>query len=393
MQLESLFLSNFRNITEASFTPHPELTLICGNNGQGKTNLLEAIWLFTGGKSFRANKDQELIQKDKPFSILTAEFTKREQNETTDLFLPQEQSFDAQLKETVSEEPLQKNTVRITISGLKSERPGRQAKKNNVSLGRATNLIGFYPAVVFAPNHLSLIKGSPEGRRKFIDAALCQLYPNYITIYRRYIRAMTQKNACLKQYYKLQADQKNIASLLDVYDMELAKQGEEIQKRRLDYLTSLTVFAKQNYQEISSGAETLSIRYQSQFIPGGMAEKLKEFREREYQAGCCLVGPHREDFEITLNGELAKIYASQGQQRSAVLSLKLAEASVSYSITGIFPAILLDDVLSELDESRKKYLLTRVQGKQVFITSCEESSFSKTNGKIVYMEKGVLKEL
>ncbi len=371
MQLAFLALSHFRNIDQAEFTPHPELTVICGNNGQGKTNLLEAVWLFTGGRSFRGSKDEQLIQKEQPFAVLDGNF----------------------LEQISPDQPPEQHDIHLTIARPNSERAGRQAKKNGGSVGRAASLAGFFPAVVFAPNHLNLVKGSPDGRRKFIDGALCQLYPNYLNIYRRYIRALAQKNATLKQAVKQQGNKEAFYPLLDVYDAEIAKQGEEMQRRRLAYLETLIPLAQQNYQEISKGAEALDIRYQAQFEAGHFLEKLEASRGREIAAGCCLVGPHREDFEIKLNGDMAKIYASQGQQRSAVLSLKLAEAATTFSITGNHPVMLLDDVLSELDENRQQYLLTRMKGKQVFITSCDERAFLKTDGKIVTMEQGVLREL
>ncbi len=366
MQLDELSLSHFRNIEQATLSPHPELTVICGNNGQGKTNLLESIWLLSGGKSFRGSKDVELIQKEEPFAVIEGLYTDHSAQDNTN--------------------------VRITIARPNSERAGRHAKKNGAAIGRATNLAGSFPAVVFAPNHLTLVKGSPDGRRRFIDGALCQLYPNFITVYRRYLRVVSQKNALLKQAWKEKGNQEAYLPLLEVYNTELAKQGEELQKRRREYLALLTPIATQNYQEISNGAEALSIHYQTQFETGGFAEKLAAAQQREFAAGCCLVGPHREDFEIKLNGDLAKVYASQGQQRSAVLSLKLAEAAVTHQITDTHPVMLLDDVLSELDETRQNYLLTRMQGKQVFITACDENAFRKTDGKIVFMEQGVLKE-
>ncbi len=414
MLLESLSLSHFRNIEDAAFFPHPELTVICGNNGQGKTNLLEAVWLMTGGKSFRGSKDVELIQKNQEFSLLHGSISEYEMQPETKAEnmqgMQKSQDVDAQdtqlLPETQEsresqeqqpqespeiQEPLQRMEIDISIGKPNSERPGRQAKKNGVPLGRATLLAGSFPAVVFAPTHLSLVKGSPDGRRRFVDAALCQLYPNYLTIYRRYAKALAQKNAYLKKYpYAPEKAAEDI--LLDTFDVEIIRQGEEIQKRRLDYLALLTPLATQFYAEISNGAEAFDVKYLPQFKKGYFAEKLKDARSREIAARCCLIGPHREDLELQLNGEAAKIFASQGQQRSAVLSLKLAEAAVTYDITGKNPVMLLDDVLSELDEHRKKYLLTRMEGKQVFVTSCEESSFTKTNGKIVFMEHGVLKE-
>ena len=166
MRLLSLEVENYRNIASASLTPGRELTVICGNNGQGKTNLLEAIWLLTGGKSFRGGKDAELVRRGEPFAVLKAS------------------TLRAQQEEQEKEEP---NRVRLTVGAPDSPRPGRTVSVNGGAVKRAASLAGSFPAVVFDPGHLSLVKGAPEGRRKFLDAALCQLYPGYLTVYRRYI--------------------------------------------------------------------------------------------------------------------------------------------------------------------------------------------------------------
>ncbi len=362
MRLLSLQAVQYRNIEQAELIPGRELTVICGNNGQGKTNLLEAVWLLTGGKSFRGGKDAELIRRDAPFSVLDA-VTQRD--------------------DAVEEQ------IRITIGPPGSPKPGRRARVNGVDRGRAASIAGGFPAVVFDPGHLSLVKGSPEGRRKFLDAALCQMYPGYLAVYRRYTRALTQKNALLKKYEVTPG----AADVLSALNCELAIRGEEIQRRRRDYLALLTPFAVENYARLSHGAEVLDLSYQPLFQPGELADLLEAKRTQEIRAGMGLYGPHREDLEITLDGHSAKVYASQGQQRSAVLSLKLAEAACVKEITGQWPVMLLDDVLSELDEGRKSYLLTRMEEKQTFVTSCDDADFLKTDGVIYRMDGGVLTRL
>ena len=356
MRLLSLEVENYRNIASASLTPGRELTVICGNNGQGKTNLLEAIWLLTGGKSFRGGKDAELVRRGEPFAVLKAS------------------TLRAQQEEQEKEEP---NRVRLTVNGG--------------AVKRAASLAGSFPAVVFDPGHLSLVKGAPEGRRKFLDAALCQLYPGYLTLYRRYVRALQQKNALLRRSSNgIERPYAEKRALLEVLNVELAQQGEAIQQRRRAYLAALSPLACANYEELSRGAETLSLRYAAQFEPGGLAQLLRQKMPEELRAGQSLCGPHREDLDLLLDGQPAKVYASQGQQRSVVLSLKMAEAAAAASITGEHPVMLLDDVLSELDDGRKQYLLTRMREKQTFVTSCDDTAFLKTDGEVYRMNGGVL---
>ena len=370
MRLLSLEVENYRNIASASLTPGRELTVICGNNGQGKTNLLEAIWLLTGGKSFRGGKDAELVRRGEPFAVLKAS------------------TLRAQQEEQETEEP---NRVRLTVGAPDSPRPGRTVSVNGGAVKRAASLAGSFPAVVFDPGHLSLVKGAPEGRRKFLDAALCQLYPGYLTLYRRYIRALQQKNALLRRSSNgIERPYAEKRALLEVLNVELAQQGEAIQQRRRAYLTALSPLACANYEELSRGAETLSLRYAAQFEPGGLAQLLRQKMPEELRAGQSLCGPHREDLDLLLDGQPAKVYASQGQQRSVVLSLKMAEAAAAASITGEHPVMLLDDVLSELDDGRKQYLLTRMREKQTFVTSCDDTAFLKTDGEVYRMNGGVL---
>ena len=273
-------------------------------------------------------------------------------------------------------------------------RPGRYAVRNGAPPRRASALAGSFPAVVFDPGHLSLVKGPPDGRRRFLDAALCQLYPGYLAVYRRYTRILQQKNSLLRRspaQSPISPGEK--LDLLEVLNLELAPCGEEIQARRRGYLDLLGPMAAENYRALSHGAERLEVRYEAQFEPGGLAALLAARRGEEMQAGQSLCGPHREDLALTLDGHSARSFASQGQQRSAVLSLKMAEADASAQITGERPVLLLDDVLSELDEGRRAYLLTRMRERQTFVTSCDDEGLLHTDGVICRMEGGVLTRL
>lgn len=359
MILKDLNVQNYRNITQAHLEPGRELTVICGENGQGKTNLLESVWLLTGGKSFRGAKDSELVKEESEISIL----------------------------ESIVQDSTQEKHVRICIADNKAGKKTRTAKVNDISYGRASSIAGVFSAVVFDPGHLSLVKGSPEGRRKFIDAALCQLYPGYLSFFRQYTRLLTQKNALLKKY-EITADAN---SLLDIFDEKIVEIGQYISFKRQEYLLKIAPHMIDTYHDISGGRETLNITYEPCFDEKTPLEVvIRNTRARDIAARFCTAGPHKEDFKIEINGKSARTYASQGQQRSAVLSLKLAEAAGAHKIIGEHPVMLLDDVLSELDEIRQSYLLSRMEHRQTIVTSCDASLFQKTDGKIYYMSQGIL---
>lgn len=364
MRLTHLELTDHRNLAHAVLDPDPNLTVLCGPNGQGKTNLLEAVWLLTGGKSFRGAKDAELIRWGCEFSVLEGSF------------------------ETDGNE----KTIRLTVGAKGSQRPGRTAKLNGVDQGRAAALAGNFQAVVFEPDLLALVKGGPEGRRRFLDSALCQVFRPYLVALRRYMRLVAQKNALLKSYEITP----NGALLLDAYNEQLAQYGGQIMAHRQKFVEALAPAAAKNYAEISHGAEVFSLRYQccaEAPTAEALAEKLAAVRGSELRAGFCLTGPHREDLDLHLDDQPARIYGSQGQQRSCVLAMKLAEATVVGEFFGEHPVLLLDDVLSELDATRQEYLLTRMRQKQTIVTACDSSLFHKTEGELFRMEGGVLEKL
>ena len=360
MRVQRLEVTDYRNIRHAVLEPAPELTVICGNNGQGKTNLLEAVWLLTGGKSFRGSKDAELVHRQADFAVLEAQ----------------------------TADSTRSHAMRLTVGLPGTPRPGRCARLNGGDMGRASGLVGVFTAVVFDPSHLSLIKGSPQGRRRFLDAALCQLYPGYLAALRRYTRLVTQKNALLKHFDRTPG----AGDMLDVFDQELARVGTLLTQKRTGYLEALFPMVQRNYTEISSGSEQLQLVYRPSFGPEGLAQTMQRSRAADRRAGFCTAGPHREDVEFLLDGQSAKAFASQGQQRSAVLSLKLAEAQAALAITGEMPVMLLDDVLSELDAGRQEYLLTRLRGGQTLVTACDPAAFERTTGQVLRMDGGVLSQ-
>lgn len=352
---------NYRNIKQAAFSPSPEITVITGENGQGKTNLLESVWLLSGAKSFRGSKDGELVQFGSDVSRITS----------------------------LAQQEGEQKKIELIIGGENSEKKGRYAFVNKVPMGRAASLAGQFFCVVFAPSHLFLVKGPPEGRRRFLDGAICQLYPGYISTMRRYARILQQKNALLKEMRR----QKTVSGtdLLEVMDQELSVYGSEISLKREAYLKEAAPFAIEEYSRLSSGKELFSMQYKpAADTKEGLYSLFEKSREEDLRAGFCTAGPHREDVALFLDGRDARIFSSQGQQRSIALCLKLAEAAQIEKTACEAPVILLDDVLSELDAGRQNYLLNQLFGRQVLVTGCDSDLFSKTDGKIYEMKSGEL---
>ena len=261
MRLTHLEVTDHRNIAHAELHPDPHLTVLCGPNGQGKTNLLEAVWLLTGGKSFRGSKDAELIRRGCDFSVIEGAF------ETQDV----------------------EKSIRLTVGSRQSQRPGRTGKLNGADVGRAAALAGNFQAVVFEPDLLGLVKGGPDGRRRFMDSALCQVYRPYLVALRRYMRLTAQKNALLKSYDITP----NGNMLLDTYDEQLAEYGALIMEHRCKFLAAAAPIAAQNYKDISHGAEVLALNYQmctAAPTAAALTEKMRAMRSAELRAGFCRPG-------------------------------------------------------------------------------------------------------
>ncbi len=354
MIIKNVSIKNFRNIKDVSFSPDEKMNVFYGPNAQGKTNLLEAIWLFTGAKSFRGAKDSEFIRFGEKEAYVKTEFLK-------DGAL-----LDCEMK--ISER--------------------RKAYLNGNSLSSPGSLAGNFCAIVFSPQDISLIKDGPSVRRRFLDTAIFQIYPKYVEIMRKYTRAVQQRNAAVKDLY-YHAD---LASLIDVFDGEIVENGRKIIEYRKKYIDSLKEIVPKIYSGISENKEFLDISYSLNCSAELLEERLRAARREDMKSGVTSVGPHRDDIEFSINGISARLYGSQGQKRSVALSLKLAEAEILNLKTGSRAVALLDDVMSELDPARQDYVLNHIRDWQVFITCCDPSNTKNLSaGRIFKIENGEIK--
>ncbi len=344
MYVKSLQFKNYRNLADGFIEPCEKINVIYGDNAQGKTNLLESLWLFCGGHSFKGSKESEFIRFGEKQARIKTKFFSRGREQEAELV------FGGNKKE-------------VYINGVK--------KKS------AASLIERYNAVIFSPEDLTLVKRGPSARRRFIDSAICREKLGNALIISKYNQTLNQRNALLKDIYR----HPELEKTLGIWDDTLCYLGSQIILRRLEYIEKLSEYSGKYHDGISDGKENLDIKYIStsnavygeneQEIFMKLSEALRQSKRDDIHSGFTTVGPHRDDFDIIINKKKAKVFASQGQQRSAVLSLKLAEAQVLSRLTDENPVILLDDVMSELDRSRQDFLLNKVRDYQVFITCCD----------------------
>ena len=359
MTVNRLEFKGFRNLENGVLCPASDINIIYGKNAQGKTNLLEALWLFTGSRSFRNTRDADTVAFDRDKARLNLNFVSggREKN------------------------------AQLTIEKR------RTAVLGGIPLSSPAKLCGHFCAVVFSPTHLSLIKGAPEERRRFIDDAYCQVRPGYYKILAEHNRVLAQRNALLKKIREgFPADS------MDVWNENLAMAGARVFAARTAYIRRLSNIAQDVYSGIAGGNERLELLYVSmsgdQNTPASTAYKnlitmLRQKLNDDIAAGFTTAGSHRDDLSVLIEGKPARIFGSQGQQRSAVLALKLAEATVLTEETGEHPVALLDDVLSELDTSRQNYILNHINGWQVFLTCCDPSPvYRLTGGRVFHVTNG-----
>ncbi len=355
MNIEKAVIKNFRNIENMELEPSNGINVIYGENGHGKTNIIESFWLFTGCNSFRTRKNIELINKDSKFSELFIQFfsNSREQD------------------------------AKIIINDKK------EAYLNGIKQNSPRKFLGEFQAVVFSPSVLSVIRDGPSEKRKFIDIAISLIKPNYAALLSKYNKTVIQRNSLLKQI----GTEKKGEDLLFVFDEELARCGGKIIDYRLKYLNDLRSEAPQIYSEISNGREKMKISYVNSLKEIGknnvewseiLYKNLSENHEKDIIRQVTSFGPHKDDLEIFLDDMNVRNYGSQGQQRSCALSLKIGEATILKNVSGEQPIALMDDVMSELDENRQKYLMKFFDGWQVFITCCDPSHRSKINSDKVF---------
>lgn len=353
MIVKRLEFKNFRNLAEGFIEPFDKVNIICGENAQGKTNITEALWLFTGAKSFRGAKDSEMVSFGFEESRLSMDFLSEGIERNAEILIKQRRS--------------------ASLDGKKLKTPSL--------------LAGNFCSIVFSPSDLEIIKNGPALRRRFMDIALGQLYPRYIDILRDYTRAVTQRNILLKE-----SDGRPDNDILSVFEEKIVESGSEITKYRTDYCKNLTPHLTEIYSGLSGKNEELEAEYLPLCKPEELAEELIKARKKDIFSGITSVGPHRDDLDFRINSVSVRTYGSQGQQRSVAIALKLAEAKTLKDITGEEPVAILDDVLSELDKTRQNYILNNITDRQVFITCCDPTNIKDLiEGKIFTVSAGRIK--
>ncbi|MFD1040323.1 DNA replication/repair protein RecF [Virgibacillus byunsanensis] len=344
MHIEHLKLKNYRNYQQLDISFDDKINVIIGENAQGKTNLMEAIYVLAFTKSHRTPREKELIRWDQEYAKIEGRITKRKQ------------TF-----------PLE-----IVVSTK-----GKKAKLNRIEQKRLSDYIGAMNVVMFAPEDLTLVKGPPQIRRRFIDMELGQIQPRYIYHLGQYQKVLKQRNHLLKQ---MQRNIKQDRTMLKVLTEQLVEHAATLLERRFIFLDLLRKWASPIHHGISRKLEQLEIMYDSTIevseevnkekIESIYLHKFLEIEEKEIERGTTLIGPHRDDLKFYVNNKDVQTYGSQGQQRTTALSVKLAEIELIYNEVGEYPVLLLDDVLSELDDYRQSHLLNTIQGKvQTFVST------------------------
>ena len=366
MNLKELYLRDFRNYEEVSLEFEPGVNLIVGDNAQGKTNLLEAISYLGSGKSFRAQRTSEMVRFRAGFAELQGIVFSQEREQT----------------------------LRYVL--FSTARP-RQIFRNGVKKKSASDLAGVLPTVLFCPEDLLILKMGSSQRRRFGDLALCDLRPNYDAALAEYHRILEQKSRILKDHF----ENPSVLAILPEYNARLCQVGALLISYRARFYDGLGKSAAKFHSQFSGGVENFELLYKTvstvrdPFAPiPQLTEELLNQVDRHYRAeletGQCLAGPHKDDFAVLLNGIDLKAYGSQGQTRTAAISLKLAQRELMGREWGEEPVLLLDDVLSELDPGRQDFVLNQIVSGQVFITCCEPGRFTKL-GKTIEIQHGNVK--
>lgn len=344
MHIEQLCLKNYRNYEQAELFFENKVNVILGENAQGKTNIMESIFVLAMAKSHRATNDKELIHWEKEYAKIEGRIKKRNTS------IPLE----------------------LTIT-----KKGKKAKCNHIEMQKLSQYVGNMNVVMFAPEDLNLVKGSPQVRRRFIDMEIGQVSPVYLHDISQYHKITKQRNHYLKL---LQIKKQQDLTILDVLTEQYIQCAAKIVEKRYQFVAKLQEWAEPIHSGISRHLEKLNIEYKPSLdvsesmglskIINMFEEKFNQIKSKEIERGVTLIGPHRDDLIFYVNGHDVQTYGSQGQQRTTALSLKLAEIELIHAEIGEYPILLLDDVLSELDDYRQSHLLNTIQGKvQTFVTT------------------------
>ncbi|MBO5883090.1 MAG: DNA replication/repair protein RecF [Clostridia bacterium] len=371
MYCKRIEVENFRNIEKAEIDFSDGVNILVGENAQGKTNLLEAIFFSSVGRSFRTPHSNELIRFGESYGdvLLTYRDSSRE------------------------------NKIHLKIMKDKQ----KLVEKNGLKMDKLSDIVGSFRSVLFCPEHLSLIKEGPHERRGYMDVAISRLYPMYIHSLQRYAYFLKQRNALIKNAIK---DRATFDATVELWTEKLADEASTIASMRYKYVKRAEKHIVECFSEMTGDRERPTVIYdgssgqiEEEYLDKEKTRKkyfelLMTSHEREILAGTTLFGIHKDDIDIRLNGNRARNYASQGQQRSLALAMKLAEGEICCEEYGDHPVFLFDDVLSELDEGRRDYLLNRIEGKQVIMTTCEIDSMEKISGaKKIEVKSGSYKEI
>ena len=362
MYIKDIELHHFRNYEELKLDFHPNVNLILGMNAQGKTNLLESIYISSMGKSFRTSKDSDMIMFGNDFGRVKINAVKDYLDTSVELVLSKDSK--------------------------------KSAKIDGVKIRKASELLDNIYMVIFSPEDLKIVKDEPEKRRKFIDRELCQLRPKYYEHLSKYKKILLQRNAYLKE---LHGD----SSIMDIWDMQLAEYGASIMMMRDDFIKKLNLISRDIHYKITNGREKLKLIYNPNIK---MAESQQQLKEKFYEIikssfdndmrqRTTTKGPHKDDMEFLINEINVRNFGSQGQQRTSALSLKLAELNLIKEETGEDAILLLDDGMSELDLQRQEFLIKSLSNIQMFITTTEISDKLKETlpeGKIFYVTSGTV---
>ena len=366
MQINELSLQSFRNYISETVSFDPRCNVIFGANAQGKTNLLEALVYLSCGKSPRARTDKEMIRFDADQASLTARIFARDRD--------------------------------FTVTADLSRERRRKLTINKVTAKSAAALSEVYNTVFFCPEDLYLIREGASERRKFMDTALCQLRPRYAQALAAYNKAYEHKTRILRD----SEERPDLLAILPDFNEQMVRYGALIVHYRHQFAAKIQEYAALHHRECSGGKEALTVSYQtvsSVTDPGAelgvLTEQLRDHmashQTAERSSRLCLSGPHKDDLLVDINGRSAKQFASQGQTRTAALSMKLAEREIYKNVVGEYPVLLLDDVLSELDPRRQEFVLNRIAGGQVFITCCEDDRLPELlGGKVFRVENGAI---
>ncbi len=355
MYITHIKLLNFRNYKNLEIDLNKNINIFYGDNGQGKTNIIESVFLCGMGKSFRTNKEQELINLEDKFSEIEISFQKKDRD----------------------------GNIKIILENKKS------IFFNGVKIKKLSDLLGKINVVLFSPDDLEILKEGPNKRRRFLDMMISQLRPNYIYCLNLYLKTLEQRNNYLKQI-KLEKKDEN---LLDIWDEKLAEYAEKIVKYRLEFMEKIKSKINKIHQEITDEKENFEISYITEAITKEeWLEKLNQSRKLDIIKGYTTKGIHRDDFLIFINGKQVNIYGSQGQNRTVILSLKLTELKIIEEEIGEEPILLLDDFMSELDEKRRNRLVKIMQKTQVLITCTDPMELKNLNSKFFKVENAKINE-